>query len=153
MWFCKSFGLDLTNIGFQDETGCNYSIEYKTPCCANADHMQYEKSKNKKEIVERVLFLLNKFCVCDEMYHKLSVITEGLRKSYLIKQQRGELNKTYHIERLPGPYPGATLNFKSTLTDHVRDILCKKTELRHCKIQIKISGDGAQMSRSTNFMI
>jgi hypothetical protein len=154
LWFCKSFGLDLTNIGFQDETGCNYSMEYPTPCSSNADHIQYEKlSKDKKEIVERVLFLLDKFCVGDEMYHKLSVITEGLPKSYLIKQRRGELNKSYHIERLPGPYPGARLNFKSTLTDHVRDILCKKPELRDGKIQIKISGDGAQMSRSTNFMM
>lgn len=25
LWFCKSFGLDLTNIRLQDESGCNYN--------------------------------------------------------------------------------------------------------------------------------
>lgn len=154
LWFCKSFGLDLTNIRLQDESGCSYTMEYPIPSTSTPGQMEYEKlSKDRQEIIEHVLFLLDKFCVGDEVYHELSVITEGLPKSYLIKQLRGELNKTYHIERTPGPYPGARLDFKSTLTDHVRELLSMKPELRDGKIQIKISGDGAQMSRSTNFMM
>ena len=54
---------------------------------------------------------------------------------------------------MPGPFPGARLDFKSTLTDHVRELLGIKPELRDEKIKIKLTGDGAQMSRSTNFMM
>ena len=54
---------------------------------------------------------------------------------------------------MSGPFPDARLGFKSTLTDHARELLSIKPELRDEKIQIKLSGDGAQMSRSTNFMM
>lgn len=152
LWFCKSFGLDLTNIRLQDESGCNYTLEYPIPPTLGSNQMEFEKLPNdQKKIIERVLFLLDKFCVGDEVYHELSVTIEGLPKSYLIKQLRGELNKTYHIERMPGPFPGARLHFKSTLTDLVRELLSIKPELRDETIQIKLRGDGAQMSRSTNF--
>ena len=68
----------------------------------------YDKlPSEKKEMIERVLFLLDKFCVGDEVYHELSLTVEGLPKYYLIKKLTGELNKTYHIERMPGPSPGA----------------------------------------------
>ena len=91
--------------------------------------MEYEKLPNdRKKIIERVLFLLDKFCEGGRVYHELSVTIEGLPKSYLIKQLRGELNKTYHLERMPGPFPGARLDFKSTLKDHVRELLSIKPE-------------------------
>ena len=154
LWFCKSFGLDLTNIKLQDESGCSYTMEYPTPSTSTPGQMEYDKlSEDRQKINEQVLFLLDRFCVGDQVYHELSIITDGLPKSYLIKQLRGELNKTYHIERTPGPCPDARLDFTSTLADHVRDILSMKPELRDRKIQIKLSGDGAQMSRSTNFMM
>ena len=96
LWFCKSFGLDLTNIRLQDESGCSYTLEYPIPPTLGSNQMEYEKLPNdQKNIIERVLFLLDKFCVGDEVYHELSVTIEGLQKSYLIKQLRGELNKTY----------------------------------------------------------
>jgi len=49
--------------------------------------------------VEQGLFLLDKFCVGNEVYHELSMITKGLPKSYLVKQSRTAMNKLYHIER------------------------------------------------------
>ena len=119
LWFCKSFGLDLTNIRLQDQSGCSYTLEYPIPPTLGSNQKEYEKLPNdQKKIIERMLFLLDKFCVGDEDYHELSVTIEGLPKSYLIKQLRGELNKTYHIEKMPGPFPGARLDFKFTLTDH-----------------------------------
>ena len=63
-----------------------------------------------------------------------------------IKQSRGKLNATYHIERTPGIYPGAGLNFTSTLftlCDHVNELLRNAPELKGRKIQGKLSGDGA----------
>ena len=96
---------------------------------------------------------MDKFCVGDEVYHELSYLSEDLPKSYLVKQLRTDLNKTYHIERTVGEYPGAKLNFTSTLADHVQELLPHKPELANDVVQVKLSGDGASMSRSTNFMM
>ena len=87
----------------------------------------------------------------DEVYHELLMITERLPKSYLVKQLRTNLNKTYHIERTAGEYPGASISFTSTLREHIKELLETSPELKDSTIQVKLSGDGARMSRSTNF--
>lgn len=151
LWFCRSFGLELLEIKLQDEEGVPYNLVYSTPTSSSCGYSKLtEDEKNK---VEQVLFLLDKFCVGDEVYHELSMILEGLPKSYLVKQSRSELNKTYHIERTPGKFPGANINFTSTLSDHIRQLLTEKPELKDSTIQVKLSGDGARMSRTTNFML
>ena len=89
----------------------------------------------------------------DKVYHELTMTVEGLSKSYLIKQSRSELNKSYHIERTPGKSPDEYINFISTLSDHIRQLLTEKPELKDNKIEVKLSGDGAKMFRTTNFML
>lgn len=111
------------------------------------------KQEDEKDKVEQILFLLDKFCVGDEIYHELAMVSEGLPKSYIVKQKINELNKIYHVERHPGKYPGASINFTTTLHDHIRELLSRKPELKEGKIQLKLSGDGAHMSRTTNFMM
>ena len=55
---------------------------------------------------------------------------------------------------MTGPFPGTKLDFKSTLINRVRELLNMKPELRNEKIQVKLSGDGARVSRTTtNFMM
>ena len=82
----------------------------------------YEKlAQDDKNKIEQVLFLMDKFCVGDEVYHELTMYTEDLPKSYLVKQLRSNLNKTYTIERTRGKFPGATINFTSTLQYHIND--------------------------------
>ena len=151
LWFCKSFGLELTEIKLQDEEGLIHSLNYSASNSTPHGHANLDEEEKNK--VEQVLFLLDKFCVGDETYHELSMITEGLPKSYLVKQSRTAMNKLYHIERTPGKYSGSCLNFTSTLKDHVRELLMKEPELKEGKIQVKLSGDGARMSRTTNFMM
>ncbi|CAB4018209.1 Hypothetical predicted protein [Paramuricea clavata] len=63
------------------------------------------------------------------------------------------MNKTYIVERTVGEYPGAKLDFTSTLTEHVQELLLHKPELSTSTIQVKLSGDGASMSQLMNFMI
>lgn len=57
-------------------------------------------SKEEKEKVEKVLFLLDKFCVGDMFYHEFSFVCDGLPKSYLIKQCRENYNNLCHITSL-----------------------------------------------------
>lgn len=144
LWFCRSFGLELSHVKLQDDKGSSYSLDYEV-CTGDADISTDDKSN-----LEKVLFLLDKFCVGDEVYHELSVLSDDLPRSYLIKQLRSDLNKTCHIERTV-QYPGAKVDFTSTLADHVKALLAKKPELQ--EVKVKLSGDGAQMSRTTNFMM
>lgn len=60
------------------------------------------------------MFLLDKFCVRDEVYHELTMVFEGMPKSYIVKQLRSNLNETTHIERTPGKFPGAHKFFSNS---------------------------------------
>ena len=69
-------------------------------------------------------FLLHKFCASDELYHELSVFSESLPRSYLIKQKRNELNKLCHLERTQVSTPmAAQLSISTTLQDLVKQFL------------------------------
>ncbi|CAB4016317.1 Hypothetical predicted protein [Paramuricea clavata] len=107
---------------------------------------------SENERIEQNLFILDKFCVGDSLYHEVSILSDDLPKSYLVKQLRADMNKTYHIERTRG-YPGARLDFTSTLRDHVKELLAQQPDLSDSVVQVKLSGDGARMTRSTNFML
>ena len=116
-WFMKSFGLEISQIKAKGEEGSNYSFDYTADYGASLNLSQ----NDTKERVEQILFLLAKFCVGDVVYHEFTSLSGYLPKSYLVKQMRGNMNKTYHIERTRG-YPGARLNF-TILTDHVQGLL------------------------------
>ena len=149
LWFSKTFGLEVESITFKDGDNNQYNVEY-----TDSERGYSKLSEADRSKLEQVLFLLDKFCVGDEVFHELSISSNGsLPKSYLIKQLRSDLNKTYHIERTPGKYCGAQLDFTSTLTSHIRELLNSKPELKDHAIDIKLSGDGARMSRTTNFMM
>ena len=94
LWFGESFGFKLSQINFKDDKGGNYSVDYNTPPDGSSG-----LSEDDQCDLEKVLFLLDKFCVGDECYHELSILSEDLPRSNLIKQKRSDLNKTYHIER------------------------------------------------------
>ncbi|KAL9977503.1 hypothetical protein ACROYT_G014911 [Oculina patagonica] len=110
LWFCKSFGLELNQITLQDEEGLSHNLNYRTPMSSPCTYANLiiREDKNK---VEQVLFLLDKFGVGDEVYHELTMVFEGMPKSYLVKQLRSNVNKTYHIERTPGKFPGGDMKF------------------------------------------
>ncbi len=72
----------------------------------------------------------------------------------MIKQKKNELNKLCHIERTPGQYPGAQLSFSQTLQDHIQQFFESNSKHKVDEpIKVKISCDGAKMSRSANIMI
>ena len=98
--------------------------------------------------------LLDKFCSSDQVYHELSIQCNDLPRSYLIKQKRAVLNKTAHVERIPGIYPGAQIPFRETLVEHIKGLLNSNPSYGiNEPIKVKVSCDGAKMSRTTNFVI
>ena len=84
LWFCKSYGLEISQIKLKDEDGCKYNFDY------TADH---DSNMSENEVIEQILFILDKFCVRDALYHEVSILSDDLQKSYLVKQLRADMNK------------------------------------------------------------
>ncbi|CAB4001754.1 Hypothetical predicted protein [Paramuricea clavata] len=96
LWLMKSFGLELKGItAMEQNTGTIHSLHVDD--CQNFDSL----SNEDKEKIEQILFLLDKFCVGDSFYHELTMITDGLPKSYLVKQRRSQLNDISNV--IPTP--------------------------------------------------
>ena len=150
LWFLKSYGLELTCLkGVEQKHGKAYTINFERE---QAQEASTEKEDN--DVVEQVLYLLDKFCASDELYHELTIICDELPKSHLIKQKRSQLNNICTVENVPGCHPGAQISFTETLRCHIKDLQRKDPSFGlNEPVKIKISGDGAKMSRSTNFMI
>ncbi|XP_048587411.1 uncharacterized protein LOC125570187 [Nematostella vectensis] len=142
----------------------NFTREYRQvenkSCVHIQKHLIYltylnYNTEEENHRLEQVLFLLDKFCVSDECYHELSFLTNDILRSYLIKQKRDKLNSLCHIERVPGPDPGAQRSFSLLLKEVISKYLDSHPSFDFTKnpLKVKISGDGAKMSRTTNFMI
>ena len=102
-------------------------------------------SEEEKEKVDKIVFLLDKFCVGDSFYHEFSMYND-LPKSYLIKQQQTQLNDTCHIVSTPGRAEGAEVSFKELLKERVQNLINQNPEFdfENESVKVKISGDGAR---------
>jgi hypothetical protein len=78
-----------------------------------------------------------------------------LPRSYLVKQKRDQLNKLCHITSTPGEEEGAQVSFKDLLTQRIREhVTTHPTVMSNNEpVQVKISGDGARMTRNSNFIL
>ena len=98
LWFSKTFGLEIQDVSFVDEKGTQNAFSYK-PKEKQANKELSEEDTHK---VKKILFILDKFCIGDAAYHELTMLCEGLPRSYLIKQCKYEINKLSHIVRTSG---------------------------------------------------
>ena len=71
-----------------------------------------------KTTIETVLFLMDKFAVGDAFIHELSMVVDGMPKSYLIKQCRDKLNSTCSVKPIPGGTCGAQVSNKLKRSEH-----------------------------------
>ena len=86
--------------------------------------VQYDSlSDSEKERVEAVLFLMDKFAVGDPFVHELSMLINGMPRSYLIKQCRDNLNSSCTVKPTSGPEPGAQIFFKESLTSKLNSLV------------------------------
>ncbi len=82
--------------------------------------------------MEAILFLMDKFAVGDAFIHELSMIIDGMPRSYLIKQCRNKLNSICAVKPTPGPEPGAQLSFKDSLVNKLQ--LMVSMDLYTCQV-------------------
>ena len=166
LWFAESFGLNVANINVTEKTieithSVSLSESNNVPGRNEISDTESEKQKgfhglslSEKDKVEEILFLLDKFYVNDEFYHEVAMLDCQLPRSYLIKQRRDQLNKMCSISRLPGRFDGCEVDFEEILTKCLQQFVNENPGFDYNNsVRIKFSGDGAQMSRNTNFVI
>ncbi len=153
LWFAKSFGLELESMTVKEiKSNIRHNLVVDNTDNVSGFDALLDDDKGK---VEKVLFLLDKFCVGDAFYHEITMLVEGLPKSYLVKQRRDQLNKMCHISATPGEEHGAQLPFKQLLKNRIKEYtIAHPNVVRDNEtIKVKISGDGANMTRSSNFIL
>ncbi|XP_048586624.1 uncharacterized protein LOC116618012 [Nematostella vectensis] len=155
--FVELFGLELDFLQVADSVNeKNYNLDLSTACQGGSktpgQNAQYLSLNEKdKATVESVLFLIDKFGVGDDFIQKVSRIVDGSPRGYIIKQCRSELNKQCNIRPTPGQVPGAQFSFKERLVEQIKSLRASGMVTDH--VRIKLSGDGARMSRSSNFIL
>ena len=162
LWFSKSFGIEIESLHVNEcDTGAKHLLHFSgskgqteaTECVPEQEKSRYSSlDEYEKKQIQEILFLLDKFYVGDSFYHELSMLHKGLPRSYLIKQCRDDLNAICHIDRLPGSTVGAKVrSIEGLIVEHVKESLAQldNFDLSKDKIQIKISGDGAKMTRNS----
>lgn len=168
LWFSKNFGLDIESMLIKEsDTGKKHTVTFEAvtketqDSTANSEPSEKSNRYNNlteehKKQIEEILFVLDKFCVGDAFYHQFTMMTNGLPKSYLIQQCRSDLNKLCCIDPLPGKLTGSKVHsVRDVMKEHILDYIKENPNFDPAKenIQIKISGDGARMTRNSSFIL
>ena len=143
-----------TKTGTVDVVG-NMDSSSSTPADSTGSRFDSLCDADKAK-VEQTLFLLDKYGVGDSVFHELSMSnTAGLPRSYLIKQRRDDLNRMCHVVATPGKAEGSQLSFNSILLERLEDFIETNPDFDYDNqtIKIKLSGDGARMTRNISFII
>lgn len=110
------------------------AVTTELPNGSSADPQETPRSRTKQydnltdEVkcrVEEILFLMDKFAVGDVFIHELSMILDGMPKSYLIKQCRDKLNSMCTIKPTPGKEAGAQISFRDALVNNLQKMVSK----------------------------
>ena len=111
LWFSQTFGFQLRSVTFKDGSGRSHEIDYENQDGRKTPYNNL--SKEEKEKVQQVLFLMDSFYVSEAAYHELTMVDggENLPCSYLVKQCKTNLNSVCHITRTPGEEGGSTTGF------------------------------------------
>ena len=136
----ESLSVKESDTRVTHKVSCLPNSSNSTSQSAEGEDRYSSSSEDEKRKVEQILFLLDMFCVGDSFYHEISMITDNLPRSYLVKQCCEQLNKMCHIEALDENFEGGKVSSVEILFT-IND-----------KIKIKING-GARMTRNSNFIL
>lgn len=150
--FAETFGLKPLKLQCKSESGKDVTLKLRETNSESENQNYQDLNIDEKEKLKQLIFLLDKFCVSDAAYYELTMLFGELPRKYLVVQDREDIYKMYNIERLPGNKPGAMLSLTSEIERLIKfEVNQSTTEIK--KIKIKFSGDGAKVSRISNFVI
>ena len=123
-WFANALDFDITTLKVKPSDSDQEHVLIDSQASTSKGVSQTSRTQNE-ELLESILYILDKFSVGDAFYHELSMLNEGLPRSYLIKQCRNQLNMIYTTQKTPSPIPGTQLEFEIVLRDELSKFLAK----------------------------
>ncbi len=151
LWFVESYGLKIDKILLDGKNGKTILDFHES------GHSYKNLSGEQREEVKKLVGLLDQYNISDDAYHELSMFYEGqVMRSYLIKECRENVDQITHIERTPGPHPGAQVSLQEGLNLLIRqEVQEKETEnsTPNNHLKIRIGADGTLVSRVTNYIV
>ena len=124
------------------------------PCVLNVDGTPQNTSYNNlppssKHEVKSMLHVCDNSMISDAAYHEISMRVPSMPRSHHLIDCRNEMNSKFDVNRTPGMLPGSYMSLESELIQ-----ICRETNPTTDEIlKIKISGDGAKVSRVSNFLV
>ena len=148
LWFAETYGLMPETLTLKSTVS---KESYKVEFLDNHAHTSFEKLPDEeKKKIETLLYILDTFYVSDAAYHEIALTSDsGLPSKHLIVQCRNSLSSLFTIHRCSGGVPGAYVDFEEQIANLITDSQSEMTDLK--KI-VKISGDGAKITRTSNFL-
>ncbi|MCG7867336.1 MAG: hypothetical protein JAY74_13350 [Candidatus Thiodiazotropha taylori] len=108
-----------------------------------------ELQSPEKTKVRDILQVCDLNMISDSAYHELSMQIPSMPRKHLLVSCRNDLNSNFDIKRTPGMLPGSYLSLKVELEKDLTNSEAPLPDL----LKIKISGDGAKVSKISNFII
>ena len=111
--------------------------------------------QEEKDVIMKIVYLLDRFSGSDALYHELTQLYDDMPRSYMVWCYRRLLDSTFEVKQLDGPYEGAYMPLTPLLQGHICRMLAKKGKdsLPTEGFHITISGDGAEFSRSSSYVL
>lgn len=148
--FVKSYGVLPKKLFYETFDGKSGILNVDGTITQN---ISYENlSSSAKMEVKSMLNVCDKSMVSDAAYHELSMQIPSMPRSHHVKACRNEINAQFEVHRTPGMIPGSYLSLKSELSKIIHEFKVSETDSEE-KLKIKLSGDGAKVSRVSNFLV
>jgi len=79
-----------------------------------------------KKKIRAILFIMEKFFISWEAYHKLTQQNQALPRSYLVEGCQATLDELWSISKTPSDQPGAELPLEDLIKQEIQEHVSKK---------------------------
>jgi hypothetical protein len=147
--FTESYNTDIAFVTLKTRTS-NELVVLEYDWRSSTAASSATQSSLSSSDCEKVLYLSDEHGISDDYYHELSMIVPSLPRLYKVKHLREYLSSQVNLVSLPSPYKGSFVPLKPLLSS----VISKQLEegIVTSPIEIKISGDGAPISRTTSLI-
>ncbi|KAJ7383407.1 hypothetical protein OS493_028083 [Desmophyllum pertusum] len=108
--------------------------------------------EDEKLKVRTIVYIMDRFSISLQGYHELTQVDKSLPRTHLLETCTKLMDSQWDIKRTPGTSQGAELPLKLLLEKEIRQHL-KNSKGADEPIKVKISGDGARMSHTSNLFV
>ena len=133
-----------------DGKSCVLNVDGTTTQNVSYDNL----SSSDKQEVKSMLNVCDGGMISDAAYHEISMRVPSMPRSHHVIACRNELNTQFDVSRTLGRLPGSYLSLETELSRIVREMKFTNGDADvEQDLKIKISGDGAKVSRVSNFLV